>query len=191
MKLLTRLVILLLFLVLLVLPALADPPAKIGLVPVSVSGTYKPMTGSQATEIIYNELKSHPVEVVLLNPGSDVFTLDQAIAAAVNQNVDLVVWGNVSFQKSEWPSRNYPDRFQLKVGVTTVADLKVGWVKGHKQVLAQPTIVSTNDQTKSYVGGEGWTDSEEANLAASSLAEASKEVLIVLKKRYQAGWFQE
>jgi len=189
MKRVTKLLVLLL---LLSVHGLAQEQIRVGFLPVTVEGDFQPLTSEQATTLLYQGLQANKpeVELVLLERQDSIQTLPQAVALGRSQNLDMVIWGDVRFRKDSYtdmsPSPYYRGKVSLQVA--TEGDLMAAWIPEEKLVLSQPTIVTSNKKTRSWISDDGRDLSDEQAMAANALREVADSLVIVLRKRHQAGW---
>lgn len=190
-----------LFLVLLLAltaPGFADEQVRVGLLPVVVRGDFQPLNSEQVTELLHEGLLANQdgksrVKLILLDRQDSIQTLPQAVEFGKSQNLDMVIWGDVSFQKDSYtdlsPSPYYRGRLRLQV--TTEGALKVAWVPEEKLVLSQPTLVTSNQRTRNWVSDDLRDLSEEQTMAANAVQEVADSLVIVLRKRANAGWLHQ
>jgi len=189
MKRVTKLLVLLL---LLSVHGLAQEQIRVGFLPVTVEGDFQPLTSEQATTLLYQGLQANKpeVELVLLERQDSIQTLPQAVALGRSQNLDMVIWGDVRFRKDSYtdmsPSPYYRGKVSLQVA--TEGDLMAAWIPEEKLVLSQPTIVTSNKKTRSWISDDVRDLSDEQAMAANALREVADSLVIVLRKRHQAGW---
>ena len=189
MKSYTKLLVLLL---LLSVHGLAQEQVRVGFLPVTVKGDFQPLTSEQATTLLYQGLQDNKpkVELVLLERQDSIQTLPQAVALGKSQNLDMVIWGDVRFRKDSYtnmsPSPYYRGKVSLQVA--TEGDLMSAWIPEEKLVLSQPTIVTSNKKTRSWISDDVRDLSDEQAMAANALREVADSLIVVLRKRHQAGW---
>ena len=189
MKRVTKLLVLLL---LLSVHGLAQEQIRVGFLPVTVEGDFQPLTSEQATTLLYQGLQANKpeVELVLLERQDSIQTLPQAVALGRSQNLDMVIWGDVRFRKDSYtdmsPSPYYRGKVSLQVA--TEGDLMAAWIPEEKLVLSQPTIVTSNKKTRSWISDDVRDLSDEQAMAANALREVADSLVIVLRTRHQAGW---
>ena len=127
---------------------------------------------------------------MLLERQDSIQTLPQAVALGRSQNLDMVIWGDVRFRKDSYtdmsPSPYYRGKVSLQVA--TEGDLMAAWIPEEKLVLSQPTIVTSNKKTRSWISDDVRDLSDEQAMAANALREVADSLVIVLRKRHQAGW---
>lgn len=171
---------------------LAEEQIRVGFLPVSVEGDFQPLTSEQATTLLYQGLQDNKpkVELVLLARQDSVQTLPQAVALGKSQNLDMIIWGDIRFRKDSYtdmsPSPYYRGKVSLQVA--TEGDLMAAWIPEEKLVLSQPTIVTSNKKTRSWISDDVRDLSDEQAMAANALREVADSLVVVLRKRHQAGW---
>lgn len=187
-----RVTTLLVLLLLLSVPGPAQEQIRVGFLPVIVEGDFQPLTSEQATTLLYQGLQDNKpkVELVLLERQDSVQTLPQAVALGKSQNLDMIIWGNIRFKKDSYtdmsPSPYYRGKVSLQVA--TEGDLMAAWIPEEKLVLSQPTIVTSNKKTRNWISDDVRDLSDEQVMAANALREVADSLVIVLRKRHQAGW---
>ena len=187
-----RVINFLVLLVLLSVTGLAQEQIRVGFLPVTVQGDFQPLTSEQATALLYQGLQDNKpkVELVLLDRQDSIQTLPQAVALGKSQNLDMVIWGEVRFRKDSYtdmsPSPYYRGKVSLQVA--TEGDLMAAWIPEEKLVLSQPTIVTSNKKTRSWISDDVRDLSDEQAMAANALKEVADSLVVVLRKRHQAGW---
>jgi hypothetical protein len=183
---------LLLFLLLLSVNGLAQEQIRVGFLPVTVQGEFQPLTSEQATTLLFQGLQDNKpkVQLVLLDRQDSIQTLPQAVELGKSQNLDMVIWGDIRFRKDSYtdksPSPYYRGRVSLQVA--TEGDLMAAWIPEEKLVLSQPTIVTSNKKTRSWISDDVRDLSDEQAMAANALKEVADSLVVVLRKRHQAGW---
>ena len=189
MKRVTKLLVLLL---LLSVNGLAQEQIRVGFLPVTVQGDFQPLTSEQATTLLFQGLQDNEpkVELILLDRQDSIQTLPQAVELGKSQNLDMVIWGDIRFRKDSYtdksPSPYYRGRVSLQVA--TEGDLMAAWIPEEKLVLSQPTIVTSNKKTRSWISDDVRDLSDEQAMAANALKEVADSLVVVLRKRHQAGW---
>lgn len=189
MKRVTKLLVLLL---LLSVNGLAQEQIRVGFLPVTVQGDFQPLTSEQATTLLFQGLQDNEpkVELILLDRQDSIQTLPQAVELGKSQNLDMVIWGDVRFRRDSYtdmsPSPYYRGKVSLQVA--TEGDLMAAWIPEEKLVLSQPTIVTSNKKTRSWISDDVRDLSDEQAMAANALKEVADSLVIVLRKRHQAGW---
>lgn len=187
-----RVTTLLVLLLLLSVPGPAQEQIRVGFLPVIVEGDFQPLTSEQATTLLYQGLQDNKpkVELVLLERQDSVQTLPQAVALGKSQNLDMVIWGNIRFKKDSYtdmsPSPYYRGKVSLQVA--TEGDLMAAWIPEEKLVLSQPTIVTSNKKTRNWISDDVRDLSDDQAMAANALREVADSLVVVLRKRHQAGW---
>ena len=179
----------------LALPGLGqEEEIKVGIIPVTVAGDYKPLNAEQATSLLYQGLLANKpkAKVVLLKRQDDVVMVSQALEVAKAEQLDIIIWGRMRFKKDSYtdlsPSLYY--RGRLDVQIATEANLEAVWVPTEKVILSQPTLVVSSEKTLSWVEDDSNLSSEQA-MAANSIREVADSLIHVLRRRHQTGWLQK
>lgn len=167
----------------------------VGLLPVTVEGDYQPLTSEQATSLLFQGLQASKTRasLVLLERQDNLKGLPQVLEYGQQKGLDLVFWGVVRFRKGAVPDLA-PGSFtrgRLEIQVATEADLQVAFVPQAKLVLSQPTMVVSSRKTLSWVTGDTHHLSVEQSIAANSLREVADSLVYVVRRRHQAGWFEQ
>ncbi len=176
------------------LPSFAQtppPPApiKVALVPVAVEGKYQPLTAEEVNSLLLETVRAEAPDVnfVVVQRDPSSWTPETALAEAEKENVVLITWGRVSFDRASENIRK-PFRFgQLKLLITVNADIQIGWVPGNKRILTSPTIVTTPGDSNAMT--EGGDPETEKKLARAGVVEVAKSLVEIVRQRKEAGWF--
>jgi hypothetical protein len=187
---------LLVAILLLTVPGLSqEDQVKVGIIPVTVGGTYKPLDAEQATSLLYQGLLANnpKAKIILLERQDDVVMVNQALDVAKKEQLDMIIWGRMRFRKDAYTDRSPSPyyRGRLDIQVATEANLEAVWVPTEKVVLSQPTLVVSSEKTLSWVDDDSRNLSVEQSIAANSVREVANSLIHVLRKRHQTGWLQK
>ena len=109
------------------------PPIKVALVPVAVEGKYQPLTAEEVNALLLETVRAEApdVDFVVIQRDPSSWTPKTALEEAQKENIEMITWGYVTFDRASENIRREMSLGRLKLLITVNANIQIGWVPGN------------------------------------------------------------